>query len=304
MNWIEIKALEHLYHYGSVSLNRTLRNSDELNYLADSLNLLERRVREFRTCPDYYSYYEQKFQSKYLNYRDFLESYDVLKPQSRYEEKDILALMEVDEMKRNGTLEEIRQQIIAANETIRGVSTMFFKNDKHLEGKSSLIDALKKIIEVEEFASEKDQQYIYKLECHHPKAIVLCENLDFLKKPVKPREYGIELWYAGGKNVEKLRYADTRGLPIYYSCDWDFDGIFVIYPLVAQKLPMIRLLTPNGVPRGIDETEHDSRWERLKKDVDYFLSDPEHIRIVRQLIEQDQWIIEESNDLMKMLGVE
>jgi hypothetical protein len=153
--------------------------------------------------------------------------------------------MGIDELKKEGNLDELRQQIIASNETLRGVSLMFFKNEKYLDNKDSLIKALKTVLEVELFANEKDQQYIYKLECHNPKLIVLCENLDFLKKPVKPREYGIELWYAGGKNVEKLKYADTRGLPIFYSCDWDYDGLFIIYPLVKEKIPSINLLTPN-----------------------------------------------------------
>ncbi|MDX8554440.1 hypothetical protein MK851_12510 [Tenacibaculum sp. 1B UA] len=44
----------------------------------------------------------------------------------------------------------------------------------------------------------------------------------------------MELWYAGGKNVKKMDYGDTRGLPVYYSCDWDYDGLFIISPLVIE----------------------------------------------------------------------
>lgn len=178
---------------------------------------------------------------------------------------------------------------------------MFFKNEKYLDNKDSLIKALKTVLEVEQFANEKDQQYIYKLECYNPKLIVLCENLDFLKKPVKPREYGIELWYAGGKNVEKLKYADTRGLPIFYSCDWDYDGLFVIYPLVKEKIPAIELLIPNGLPRSIKETEHDSKWSHKIPTMEHLFPSKGHLQIIADLIKEDQWIIEESNHLIEIL---
>lgn len=40
-----------------------------------------------------------------------------------------------------------------------------------------------------------------------------------------PRENNFELWYVGERNVPKSKYADRRGLPIYYSADWDKDGL-------------------------------------------------------------------------------
>jgi hypothetical protein len=136
------------------------------------------------------------------------------------------------------------------------------------------------------------------LECTNPKCIVLCENIDFLKRPALARANQIELWYAGGKNVTKLDYADTRGLPIYYSCDWDYDGLFIIYPLVKEKIPDIQLLTPNGVPKGIEETEHNSKW--IIKNIDPLLLS-EQKEILNELIQNNQWIIEESNQLLNML---
>jgi hypothetical protein len=80
-----------------------------------------------------------------------------------------------------------------------------------------------------------------------------------LTKPNKPRKYNIELWYAGGKNFQKLDYADKRGLSIFYSCDWDYDS-HLIYSLVIEKIPEIQLLTPNGEPKSIKQTEHNSHW--------------------------------------------
>jgi hypothetical protein len=52
------------------------------------------------------------------------------------------------------------------------------------------------------------------------------------------------------KNVNKLKFSNSKGLPIYYSCDWDYDGLFIIYPLVKEIETDIRLLTPNGSPKG------------------------------------------------------
>ncbi|MDQ0595238.1 hypothetical protein QFZ37_003607 [Chryseobacterium ginsenosidimutans] len=165
-----------------------------------------------------------------------------------------------------------------------------------------MINAVKILLDIEELADDKDLQYKYVLECHHPKCIVLCENIDFLKRPTLARANHIELWYAGGKNITKLDYADTRGLPIYYSCDWDYDGLFIIYPLVKNKIPNITLLTPNAAPKTIKETEHLSRWENIKdKNIDLLLTDAQKI-ILNDLIQRDEWIIEEANLLLDMVA--
>lgn len=302
MNWIELRALNNLYTNGEVKLNDTLAKSGEVNYLINSLSLLDRSHNKLFTLNGFTEIYEKDYLEKYNRYEAFLSDNGLLKPQLRFEENDIKTLMNIQGWKKEGTLEELRKQIIASDESLRGISLMFFKNEKYLDNKPSLIDALKQILEVEHFANEKDQQYIYKLECYNPKAIVLCENLDFLTKPNKPRQYGIELWYAGGKNVSKLDYADTRGLPIYYSCDWDYDGLFIIYPLVKEKIPTIRLLTPNGAPRGIEETEHNSKWDNVKvKNIDSLLTFKQ-LDIMNELIKRNQWVIEESNNLLNMLN--
>jgi hypothetical protein len=203
-----------------------------------------------------------------------------------------------------GNLDQLCKQLAEADESVRGVSQMFFKNDKYLDNRSSVIDALKVILEVTHFSNEKDQQYMYRLECDDPQKIVLCENLDFLTKPNKPRKYHIELWYAGGKNVAKLQYAQTRDLPIYYSCDWDYDGLFIIYPLVKQKIPNIKLLQPNGLPKSIAETEHKSLWQNETKRNELAsanIFNAQELMLIDALIAQDQWIIEESNNLLTML---
>jgi len=304
MNWVELKSLNSIYINGSIKMNSTLLNSGEFNFLANSVKLLNKSVSGFSAEQGFNELYRERYLDKFMLYESFLRKHGLLKPQTRFNEADINILMRIDEWKQEGTLDELRNQIIASDESLRGVSLMFFKNEKYLDDKHSLTDALKKILEVESFSNEKDQQYIYKLECYSPVAIVLCENLDFLTKPNKPRQYGIELWYAGGKNIGKLDYTDTRGLPIYYSCDWDYDGLFVIYPLVKTKISSIQLLLPNGSPKGISETEHNSKWEGKEVNINTIINDPIKRSLVKELIIKNQWIIEESNSLLEMLEIE
>jgi len=302
MNWIEINALHKLYNQGEAKLNETLRGSGEIRYLEKSRQAIEITADRMYTTARFSDIYKNDYLQNYLIYESFLNGHALLKPQSRFDESDIKVLMSLYQKKVAGDLDTLRQQIISFDESLRGMSQMFFKNEKYLLNKASLIDALKYILDVEEFSNEKDQQYIYKLECHNPRIIVLCENIDFLTKPNKPRREGIELWYAGGKNISKLDYVDTRGLPIYYSGDWDYDGIYIIYPLVKQKIPQIELLTANGTPKSIVDSEHQSFWKSNPKSIEYLL-DGDQKNILACLQKNNEWIIEESNNLVTMLNL-
>jgi len=304
MNWIELRALNNLYSNGEVKINDTLAKSGEINYLINSLRILDRTHNKLFILEGFTEVYEKDYLEKYNRYETFLSDNELLKPQLRFEESDIQILIGIKDNMDNGNLEPLREQIIKNEATVRIVSLMFFKNEKYLLGKDSLINAVKLLLDIEELADDKDLQYKYVLECNDPTCIVLCENIDFLKRPTLARANNIELWYAGGKNVTKLNYADTRGLPIYYSCDWDFDGLFIIYPLVKEKMPNIKLLTPNGIPKDIVDTEHNSKWENIKdRNIEYLLT-ANQSDIMKKLIELNQWIIEESNDLVYMVRFE
>ncbi|WP_037315900.1 hypothetical protein [Salegentibacter sp. Hel_I_6] len=301
MNWIELRALNCLYINKKVKLNNTLVKSGEINYLINSLRVLDKSHKTIFTLDGYSEIYENDYLDNYNGYEAFLSDHGLLKPQLRFEESDIKKLMGLKRDMDTGNLEPLRQQIIKNEATVRVVSLMFFKNEKYLLGKNALIDAIKTLLQIEKLADDKDQQYKYVLECKTPKCIILCENIDFLKRPTIFRSNNIELWYAGGKNVNKLDYVDTRGLSVYYSCDWDYDGLFIIYPLVKQKIPSIKLLTPNGIAKGIEETEHNSKWTIKDRNINGLLTRHQQ-GILKKLIERDQWIIEESNDLLKILN--
>ncbi len=300
MNWVEFKALNNLYRNKEIKLRSMITQSGEFNYLINSIRVLDRSHDKIFALDGFNRIYENDYQKRYDKYEAFLSENDLLKPQTRFEESDIEKLIDLRQGMESGEILSIRDEIRKNEETVRGVSLMFFKNEKYLIGKESLINAVKQILEIDVLADEKDQQYKYVLECNNPKSIVLCENIDFLKRPSFPRANNIELWYAGGKNLSKLDFSDSRGLPIYYSGDWDYDGLCIIYPIVKEKIPTIQLLTPNGSPKGISETEHKSYWKEFPNKLDSLLDDSQKT-ILKGLIENDQWIIEESNDFKLFL---
>ena len=300
MNWIEFKALNNLYRNKEIKVGSTISQSGEFNYLINSIRVLDRSHDNVFALDGFERIYENDYQKRYDKYEMFLSENDLLKPQTRFEESDIEKLIDLKQGMESGELLSIRDEIRKNEETVRGVSLMFFKNEKYLIGKESLINAIKQILEIDVLADEKDQQYKYVLECNDPKSIVLCENIDFLKRPSFPRANNIELWYAGGMNLNKLDFSDPRGLPIYYSGDWDYHGLCVIYRIVKEKIPTIQLLTPNGSPKGISETDHKSYWKGYPNEIESLLNESQKV-ILRSLIEKDQWIIEESNDFKLFL---
>ncbi|MBG6187515.1 hypothetical protein [Flavobacterium sp. CAN_S2] len=303
MNWTVLKSLNEIYQIGMTKKKTSLLEDPEIRHLLKNTKELGEYRNDLVKMDGFDVLYENKFLADYKKYLDFLESTQLLKPQTRFHENDIKILMDLNERMENGELEAIRDQIITNEETVRGVSQMFFRDEKYMEGKSSLIDAFKKILQIESLANDKDQQYLYVLRCKTPERIVLCENLDFLKRPTAPRANNIELWYAGGKNIAKLDFINTHELPIYYSADWDYDGL-KIYEAVRNKIPEITLLIPNGSPRGIALTNHRSLWQDIPfsgLDRNLFVSKAQDL--LSSLITYDQWIIEESNDLLGMLGL-
>lgn len=305
MNWIALKALHDIYNYGKTLKKATLLEDATFQFLINGTSELKQTTKEILASVEFRAYYEQNHLANYHAYETFLTRNSLLRPQTRLEESDIRILIDIDERMRSGELLGIRDQIISAQESVRGVSRMFYKHEKYLEGKPSLVEATKQLLGIDELANDRDQQYKYVLECHNPKCIVLCENLDFLKRPARPRAHNIELWYAGGRNVAKLEFSGTNGLPIYYSCDWDYDGMD-IFRLVKDLIPSIKLLFPTGQPKGIAATEHKSIWE-FKNDpnrlsgLEKELFSQKEIALIQELIRTENWIIEESNDLIRMV---
>lgn len=305
MNWVEIKALHRLYETGEVKLNKTISKSPVFKNHETALEI-KRNRKTFSRNLDFIEVYENKYLEDYSRYTTFLDSENLLKPQLRFEEKDIKLLIDFKEGIKDGSLEKLKADLIKAQESVKGFSLMFFKNEKYLDKHPSLVDAINSIFNIK-LVDNKNQQFLYVLQCYDPKLIILCENGNFLNRDKLPRENGYELWYAGGKNVPKLEYTYElrRGLPIYYSADWDKDGL-EIYQLVKNIIPDIQLLHPDGISRGIKDTDHKSHWKDsespdslsgLKKE---FYSERD-ISLIKELIHKNHWITEEGNNLKIMI---
>lgn len=303
MNWTVLKALNEVYNKGFTARRASLINDSDIQFLLEQTGELKEGIGRINAGLDFKELYEEKHLENYNIYVEFLNSNGLLSPQIRFQESDIKILMELKDGMSSGDLVPVRDSIIEAEETVRGVSQMFFKNEKYLEKSGSLLSAVKSILNIDSLANDKDQQYKYVLQCDDPKKIILCENLDFLKRPSKPRKHNIELWYAGGKNVAKLNFAGEIKLPIYYSCDWDYDGL-QIYQMVKKIIPQICLLYPNGIRKSIVETEHKSFWKTNVNEISglntIYFSEQE-ISLIQDLISNNEWIMEETNDLLDML---
>ncbi|GAB4160330.1 MAG: hypothetical protein Tsb0033_16130 [Winogradskyella sp.] len=302
MNWTVLKSLNELYHYRKVKKKASLENDSEFSLMLDTKEIRDNDKFYVPNDELYNKYYEKHHLENFSVYYEFLEKYNLLK--KRFEEDDIKKLIELETKNRAQTLIPSREQLIEAQETVRGFSTMFFKHDKYLDRKDSLIDAINTILNIK-LVENKDLQYLYVLQCDNPKTIVLCENLDFLRKDKMPRANNIELWYAGGRNVKKLKYADTRRIPIFYSGDWDKDGL-EIFELAKAIIPQIQLLYPTAEGKSIVDTNHSSLWKHPEKPellsgLNKTLYPLHYQKKIKSLIKEDSWIIEESNDLKKMI---
>ncbi|MWW26031.1 hypothetical protein [Algibacter lectus] len=301
MNWTVLKSLHQLFLDRKTKVKHSLKEDSSFQLLVSNKEIIE-VGKNYLPGLLFDSYYKKHHLNQFPIYFDFLKTHNLLK--KRFEEEDIKTLIELQSKKQSGNLIPNREQLIEAQETVRGFSTMFFKNDKYLDKKDSLIKAINQILDIT-LVENKDQQYLYILQCKKPELIVLCENLDFLRKDKMPRENNYELWYAGGKNVPKLKYADTRGLPIFYSADWDADGL-EIYELAKEKIPELQLLFPTAISKSIVDTEHSSHWKNQDKpevlsNLSSHLYSEKYKAKIKKLIETNHWIIEESNDLKKMI---
>lgn len=317
MNWLTFNKLNEIYSAGKTKLSEQFIKDDTISQLIGTEELyLDGRsvVLDERQAVSFRKYYEKCYLNQFSEYSNLLQKYDLLtdrngrrKTQVRFEEHELKVLLGLDEQMVDGSILDLRDQIIEKEESIRGVSRMFFfNNEKYLDNKEDVIEAFKRILKIDKLANDKGQQWIYKLTAPKRNLIVLCENLDFLRRPTRPRKNNIELWYAGGANTPKLIYEiDLIDVPIFYSCDWDHDGLN-IFLRVKELLPMIKLLTPICESIKLSDTpNHHSYWEELDEEKIGEIPNEtlceDHKRIVFKLIGDRAWLREEDSDLIEML---
>ncbi len=297
MKWRQLKALHQIYTVGFTK--NKISNHPYIDYLIrheiirpkiGKPSIIERGI-------GYEEYYKEHHLNNYGYYQEFLSNNSILTDQSNFNERDIQTLIFIQSQK---------DRILQDQYSRRKFSTVFFKDEgsKHLDKNPGLEKAVLSILGLDQFPGKdpKDQQYRFVVDCPNPKCIVLCENIDFLLMPWVSRELNIELWYAGGNNIEKLNHLPEIKLPIYYSCDWDYDGM-LIYERIKKKIPEIKLLFPSAIEdrKPVNSENHFSVWknEPLSGLNNSMYTDPAK-DLLNELINSGTWIEEENNDLETM----
>jgi hypothetical protein len=254
----------------------------------------------------YKSYYEKNFLNDFRLYENFLYRID---PDTDGRKvctlRDIQTLMFIEKQ-----CNELKKSLT----TRRTFSSEIFKygGSKYLENHPGLDKLVRKLLGTADFPAEdpKNLQWRFVVDSPNPEKIVLCENLDFLKMPNAARQQNIELWYVGGNNTANIHHISQEKLnkPLFYSCDWDYDGLKIycrIKDILNEKSKSILLLYPSNVQSKlpVDSPHHNSKWNHSVDfsglDSKYFTA--KEIDLIRQLIKKNQWIEEESNDLLEML---
>lgn len=307
LSWKELKALNDLY---------TLRKSQAkiqhhpyIKYLLEEKGILDYKLGSTKMlipADKFDSFYEANFKENFIHYKSFLEK-EGLETNARknYSEEDIKTLIFISIHK---------LQIVSKVTTIREFSGDFFngKSSKYLEDKKSVRDAVLQILGISSFPEQdpKNHQWRFVVDCPEPQAVILCENLNFLKTPWKAEQNNIKLWYVGGNNIGIIDQIDEQEFnrPFFYSGDWDLAGLN-IFSRIKRKLDArgkkINLLFPNDPDRRLatNVDHHNSKWDFNKELSGLNKEDfnPKEIALVADLIKNDQWIEEESNDLLRML---
>lgn len=306
LRWNHLLALNELYKTG-----KTKKNIQHHAYIK---KLIEKRLIKFKIGSQntfladnkYKKFYEEEHLNIFKGYQLFFidESLPCTGKQN-YLEEDILKLMLLS-LNKN----EIRKNVTTAN---RFSNDFFEKDAKYLKGNESLYNAVLKILEIPHFPEKEPKNHVWRLitDCINPTVIVLCENMDNLYVPDKFREVGVELWYVGGNNTAIVHEIDKSKLklPLYYICDWDYDGLKIYSRLVEimkTKDKKITLLTPKegSVRLNVNSKHHKSKWKQEKpfSSLERSLFAIKQQLLIQELIRSDQYIQEEGQDLLELLG--
>ena len=308
VEWKYLKGLHQLYNEKKTKLK--ILNNDYINQILFKQKKLIKYKDGNHTIIEanrrYPQFYEQEFLDTYNYYNAFFEQSGIENNAKKpFTEEDLKALLFIyynkTELKNNLT-------------TQKKFSAQIFKyeNSKYLENKPSLKNAVLQLLEIDEFPEKdpKNQQWRFVVDCPNPKVIVLCENLDCLKVPIEYKKNNIELWYVGGQNTKPLLDipSEKLQLPLYYFCDWDYSGLSIysqinkIFDAKAKNIEIIQPLS-NAKRLPVSVKHHKSKWKKadfsslVKADFT-----EEQIELIHELISNDEWIEEESMDLIQLLS--
>ncbi|MFM2284107.1 MAG: hypothetical protein RL222_1611 [Bacteroidota bacterium] len=274
MKWKALKQLNQLYLEGETSIE--LLGVPLGKRILDMEYVITVNKNTISKTDFFDSFYSDKLQEKFINYSELIEKYNL--NDTNFEESELDALLKIEQNK---------EQIVDSGKSQKEISTLYFDSAKYLTKASKLYNAVISVLEINEFPiDEHDQQYLKILHCKSriPKAIILCENDNQIKKE---RMYDVELWYAGGRNTAKLKYVIEPEIPFYYLCDWDNRGIEIYQSIKRNHFPKIEILVPQDPIKTLDKIRE---W---KTEIDYSLFPKNAVELLTKLI-PDKWIEEES----------
>lgn len=305
ITWKELKAFDDLYRLKKT--RAIIQSHPYINYLINDKGILELKpdnIKVIVSTEKFEEFYEREFKKPYEEAKRFLIENDI-KPTANkgFTLEDVKTLMLIAEnkieLKNNPT-------------NIEDFSNEFFDISKYLKKKTSVRNAVFKILDISHFPlDKKENQWRLVVDNRNPKAAVLCENKSFLKQSWIAKDSQVKLWHVGGNNIKIIDDIDNYELskPIYYSCDWDLAGL-QIYSRIKAKLKErnknIQLLYPSS-PQKIISTYieyHYSHWDLTKKLSGLNPEDftKKELLLINRLIQNEEWIEEESFDLSMMIA--
>lgn len=304
ITWKELKALDDLFRLKKTKAS--IQEHPYIKYLLEDKCILDRKPGNNKviiSTDDFEKFYEETFKLPYDKAKSFLiENGIESNAKKSFTLEDVKTLMLIAENKRE----------LKNNPTnIEDFSNEFFDTSKYLKNKSSVRNAVFRILDITEFPlDKKENQWRIVVDYPNPKAVVLCENKSFLKQPWIAKNAEVKLWYVGGNNIKIIDDIDEIELSksIYYSCDWDLAGL-KIYSRIKAKLKTrnkdISLLYPNEPHKKITTyiDYHHSHWDLSKvlSGLSLVNFSKKELILINDLIQNEMWIEEESFDLVKMI---
>ena len=239
-------------------LPKNYENDAFILYLLERNYLSKQSSNKFCTTNLFEELFSEDILPLFHKYDSFINKHQIVNLENHYSIQEFEALIQI----KNDKVE-----ILNNEHSFLTILTKYFGSSKHRKSDSILSEAIKKIIGIEAFPEEsKDQQFLSVL---YPKnetrCIILCENKNRL---IVPRHDFIEFWYAGGKNIKQLQFIPKSKLPIFYLCDWDFDGLNIYTEIKQKYLPNISAFIPDNFKSLMEKQEevkeHHSKWKNNK----------------------------------------
>jgi|JI6StandDraft_1071083.scaffolds.fasta_scaffold07729_4 hypothetical protein len=233
------------------------KDENYIRHLIDR-KAIEPNGKQFSITKKFEENFAGDIENAFSKCNSFIMKYDLSYLENHYsiDEIEALAKIEMDKLK-----------IIEQDIAFQNILTLYFGSSKHKTAQSNLSKAIKTILGIEFFPEEiKDQQFISIL---YPKTktrfIILCENKNRL---ITKRHEFIEYWYAGGKNIKQLEFIPEPQHPIFYLCDWDYDGLNIYIDIKRKYLPTLAAFIPSNPESLMIEQskvrDHKSKWSSDK----------------------------------------